>query len=90
MKITITEMGVGTGRRKLEGTMIVFYPTTDTMIVKNRKIRITKDNLFSSNQAATDIANGVKGEVKEQLKIENLIARAVKIDRENDDPGLQS
>ena len=90
MKITITEMGVRTGRRGQEGTMTVFYPTTGTMIVKNRKIRITKDNRFSSNQAATDIASGVEAEVTGQLKIGNLIARAVKIDRENDDPGLQS
>ena len=70
--------------------MTVFYPTAGTMIVKNRKIRITKDNRFSSNQAATDIASGVEADVTGQLKIGNLIARAVKIDRENDDPGLQS
>jgi len=90
MKITVTEMVVGTGRRKLEGTMTVFYPTADIKIVKNRKIRITKDNRFSSNPAATGSASGIEAEFKGQLKIENLIARAVKIDRDNDDPGLQS
>ncbi len=88
MKITVTEMGVGTGRRKLEGTMTVFYPTAENKIVKNRKIPITKDDRLSCNPAVTDSASGVEAEFKGQLKIENLIARAVKIDRENDDPGL--
>lgn len=70
--------------------MTVFYPTAETKIVKNRKIRITKDNRLSSDPAATDSASGVEADFKGQLKIENLIARAVKIDCENDDPGLQS
>ena len=56
--------------------------------MKNRKIPITKDDRLSCNPAVTDSASGVEAEFKGQLKIENLIARAVKIDRENDDPGL--